>query len=154
MLVLIASFNVSDLIGRYLPLIEQMKLTSRTGLLIAAISRFLLVPAFYFTAKYGDQGWMIMLTSLLGLSNGHLTVSVLTEAPKGYKVGVGHFETAAVVVLQQSLLARVGFYLHCRCVPLQGPEQNALGNLLVLFLLAGIFVGAVSDWLWLIGKGW
>jgi hypothetical protein len=24
----------------------------------------------------------------------------------------------------------------------------------VLFLLAGIFVGAVSDWLWLIGKGW
>ncbi|XP_066394996.1 equilibrative nucleotide transporter 3-like isoform X2 [Miscanthus floridulus] len=119
-LVLIASFNVSDLIGRYLPLIEQIKLTSRTGLLIAVITRFLLVPAFYFTAKYGDQGWMIMLTSLLGLSNGHLTVSVLTEAPKGYK----------------------------------GPEQNALGNLLVLFLLAGIFVGAVSDWLWLIGKGW
>jgi len=39
-------------------------------------------------------------------------------------------------------------------VILQGPEQNALGNLLVLFLLAGIFVGAVSDWLWLIGKGW
>ncbi|KAG2646081.1 hypothetical protein PVAP13_2KG485400 [Panicum virgatum] len=86
----------------------------------SVISRFLLIPAFYFTAKYGDQGWMIMLTSLLGLSNGHLTVCVLTEAPKGYK----------------------------------GPEQNALGNLLVLFLLAGIFVGAVSDWLWLIGKGW
>jgi len=119
-LVLIASFNVSDLIGRYLPLIEQIKLTSRKGLLLAVISRFLLIPAFYFTAKYGDQGWMIMLTSLLGLSNGHLTVCVLTEAPKGYK----------------------------------GPEQNALGNLLVLFLLAGIFVGAVSDWLWLIGKGW
>ncbi|KAF8664459.1 hypothetical protein HU200_054631 [Digitaria exilis] len=111
-LVLIASFNVSDLIGRYLPLIEQIKLTSRKGLLIAVISRFLLIPAFYYTAKYGDQGWMIMLTSLLGLSNGHLTVCVLTEAPKGYK----------------------------------GPEQNALGNLLVLFLLAGIFIGAVSDW--------
>ncbi|KAF8669239.1 hypothetical protein HU200_051571 [Digitaria exilis] len=119
-LVLIASFNVSDLIGRYLPLIEQIKLTSRKGLLIAVISRFLLIPAFYYTAKYGDQGWMIMLTSLLGLSNGHLTVCVLTEAPKGYK----------------------------------GPEQNALGNLLVLFLLAGIFIGAVSDWLWLIGEGW
>ncbi|OEL33980.1 Equilibrative nucleotide transporter 3 [Dichanthelium oligosanthes] len=119
-LVLIASFNVSDLIGRYLPLIEQIKLTSKKGLMIAVISRFLLIPAFYFTAKYGDQGWMIMLTSLLGLSNGHLTVCVLTEAPKGYK----------------------------------GPEQNALGNLLVLFLLAGIFTGAVSDWLWLIGKGW
>ncbi|TVU38448.1 hypothetical protein EJB05_11819, partial [Eragrostis curvula] len=119
-LVLIASFNVSDLIGRYLPLIEKIKLTSRKGLQIAVISRFLLIPAFYYTAKYGDQGWMIMLTSFLGLSNGHLTVCVLTEAPKGYK----------------------------------GPEQNALGNLLVLFLLAGIFCGAVSDWLWLIGKGW
>ncbi|KAK3127368.1 hypothetical protein QOZ80_7AG0572290 [Eleusine coracana subsp. coracana] len=119
-LVLIASFNVFDLIGRYLPLIQHIKITSRKGLLIAVISRFLLIPAFYYTAKYGDQGWMIMLTSFLGLSNGHLTVCVLTEAPKGYK----------------------------------GPEQNALGNLLVLFLLAGIFCGAVSDWLWLIGKGW
>jgi hypothetical protein len=29
-----------------------------------------------------------MLTSFLGLSNGHLTVCVLAEAPKGYKVGV------------------------------------------------------------------
>ena len=87
-LVLIASFNVSGLIGRYLPLIEQIKLTSRKGLLLAVISRFLLIPAFYFTAKYGDQGWMIMLTSFLGLSNGHLTVCVLTEAPKGYKVGL------------------------------------------------------------------
>lgn len=63
-----------DLIGRYLPLIEQIKLRSRKGLLIAVVSRLLLVPAFYYTAKYGDQGWMIMLTSFLGLSNGYLTV--------------------------------------------------------------------------------
>ncbi|KAJ1434633.1 Equilibrative nucleoside transporter [Sesbania bispinosa] len=70
----------------------------------------------YFTAKYGDQGWMIFLTSFLGLSNGYLTVCVLTSAPKGYK----------------------------------GPEQNALGNLLVLFLLGGIFAGVTLDWLWLI----
>ena len=34
----------------------------------------------------------------------------------------------------------------------QGPEQNALGNLLVLCLLGGIFAGVVLDWLWLIGK--
>uniref|UniRef100_A0A804KM56 Uncharacterized protein n=1 Tax=Musa acuminata subsp. malaccensis TaxID=214687 RepID=A0A804KM56_MUSAM len=44
-----------------------------------------LIPSFYFTAKYGDQGWMIMLTSLLGLTIGYLTVCVLTEAPKGSK---------------------------------------------------------------------
>ncbi|KAL6955966.1 hypothetical protein U1Q18_045123 [Sarracenia purpurea var. burkii] len=94
------------------------ELESRRGITIAVLSRFLLVPAFYFTAKYGDQGWMIMLTSFLGLSNGYLTVCVLTSAPKGYK----------------------------------GPEQNALGNILVLFLLGGIFAGVTLDWLWLIGK--
>lgn len=119
-LVLIAMYNVWDLIGRYIPLFKCLKLESRKGLMIAILSRFLLVPAFYYTAKYGDQGWMIMLTSFLGLTNGYLTVCVLTSAPKGYK----------------------------------GPEQNALGNILVLFLLGGIFAGVTLDWLWLIGKGW
>lgn len=119
-LVLIAMYNVWDLIGRYMPLIKCLKLESRNGLMLVILSRFLLIPAFYFTAKYGDQGWMIMLTSFLGLSNGYLTVCVLTSAPKGYK----------------------------------GPEQNALGNILVLFLLGGIFAGVTLDWLWLIGKGW
>ncbi|KAK9156076.1 hypothetical protein Sjap_003556 [Stephania japonica] len=119
-LVLIAMYNVWDLIGRYVPLIDSIKLKSRKGLLLAAISRFALIPAFYFTAKYGDQGWMIFLTSFLGLTHGYLNVCVFTEAPKGYK----------------------------------GPEQNALGNLLVLCLLAGLFCGVTSDWLWLIGKGW
>ncbi|KAG8385638.1 hypothetical protein BUALT_Bualt03G0065900 [Buddleja alternifolia] len=118
--VLIAMYNVLDLIGRYVPLIECIKLESRKGLLIASLSRFLLVPAFYFTAKYGDQGWMIFLVSFLGLTNGYLTVCVLTTAPKGgYKA----------------------------------PEQNALGNLLVLFLLGGIFSGVALDWLWIIGNG-
>jgi hypothetical protein len=37
---------------------------------------------------------------------------------------------------------------------LQGPEQNALGNVLVACLLAGISTGVALDWLWLIGKGW
>ncbi|GJN35198.1 hypothetical protein PR202_gb23945 [Eleusine coracana subsp. coracana] len=32
-------------------------------------------------------GWMILLTSFLGLSHGYLAVCVITEAPKGYKVG-------------------------------------------------------------------
>ncbi|KAJ4729919.1 Equilibrative nucleotide transporter 3 [Melia azedarach] len=118
--VLIAMYNSGDLIGRYIPLVKCLKLESRKGLMVAIVSRFFFVPAFYFTAKYGDQGWMIMLTIFLGLSNGYLTVCVLTTAPKGYK----------------------------------GPEQNALGNLLVLFLIGGIFAGALLDLLWLIGKGW
>lgn len=119
-LVLIAMYNIWDLIGRYTPLIKFIRITSRKGLMVAIVSRFLFIPAFYFTAKYGDQGYMIMLTSMLGITNGHLTVCVMTAAPKGYK----------------------------------GPEQNALGNLLVTFLLAGIFSGVTLDWLWLIGKGW
>ncbi|XP_057796319.1 equilibrative nucleotide transporter 3-like isoform X3 [Salvia miltiorrhiza] len=117
-LVLIAMYNVWDLIARYLPLIECIRLESRKGLTVACLLRFLLVPCFYFTAKYGDQGWMIMLVSFLGLTNGYLTVCILTVAPRGYKA----------------------------------PEQNALGNLLVVFLLAGIFSGVVLDWLWIIGN--
>ncbi|RWW61162.1 hypothetical protein BHE74_00031804 [Ensete ventricosum] len=119
-LVLISMYNVWDLIGRYVPLIKCLKLTSRKGLMAATLARFLFIPAFYFTSKYGAEGWMIMLTSVLGLTNGYLTVCVLTDAPKGYK----------------------------------GPEQNALGNLLVAFLIAGLFSGVSLDWLWLIGKGW
>ncbi|KAJ0814881.1 putative equilibrative nucleoside transporter, MFS transporter superfamily [Helianthus annuus] len=118
--VLIAMFNVWDLVGRYIPLLQGAKLESRKGIVIAVFARFLLIPAFYFTAKYADQGWMIVLTSFLGLSGGYLTVCILTSAPKGYT----------------------------------GPEQNALGNILVSFLMGGIFIGVTSDWLWLIGKGW
>ncbi|KAL5713114.1 hypothetical protein ACHQM5_015222 [Ranunculus cassubicifolius] len=84
-IVLIASYNVLDLVGRYIPVINSLKLESRKGLMIAIISRFLLIPAFYFTAKYGDQGYMIMLTAILGLSNGYLTVCIFTAAPKNYK---------------------------------------------------------------------
>ncbi|TYI58175.1 hypothetical protein E1A91_D11G336000v1 [Gossypium mustelinum] len=105
-------------LGTWYPLVLIASYNSRKGLTIAILSRFLLIPAFYFTAKYGDQGWMILLVSFLGLTNGHLTVCVMTAAPKGYK----------------------------------GPEQNALGNILVLCLLIGIFAGVSLDWLWLIGK--
>lgn len=83
---MIAVYNMFDLIARYIPLIEKIKLKSRNGLMIATLSRFLFIPCFYFTAKYGDQGWMIMLVSVLGLTNGYLTVCVLTVAPQGYKV--------------------------------------------------------------------
>ncbi|KAL1214619.1 Equilibrative nucleotide transporter 3 [Cardamine amara subsp. amara] len=117
-LVLVAMYNCWDLVGRYTPLVKWLKIKDRKGLTVAVLSRFLLIPAFYLTAKYGDQGWMIMLISVLGLTNGHLSVCILTTAPTGYK----------------------------------GPEQNALGNLLVMFLLGGVFAGVALDWLWLIGK--
>ncbi|KAH9323441.1 hypothetical protein KI387_018080, partial [Taxus chinensis] len=82
---LIAMFNVGDLIGRYIPLIKVLKLERRPWLTIAAFSRLSFIPAFYFTAKYGDQGWMLVLCIFLGLSNGYLTICVFTLAPRGYK---------------------------------------------------------------------
>ncbi|KAF5956195.1 hypothetical protein HYC85_009051 [Camellia sinensis] len=111
-------YNVWNLISRYIPLVKCLEIKSRNGLMIATLSRFFLIPAFYFTANYGSQGWMIMLTSFLGLTNGYLNVCVLTQAPKGYK----------------------------------SPEQNALGNLLVLCIQGGILSGVALDWLWLIGS--
>ncbi|KAG7553036.1 Equilibrative nucleoside transporter [Arabidopsis thaliana x Arabidopsis arenosa] len=100
-LVLIAMYNWWDLVGRYTPMVKWLKVENRKGLTVAVLTRFLLVPAFYFTAKYGDQGWMILLVSVLGLTNGHLTVCILATAPRGYT----------------------------------GPEKNALGYLLVLFII-------------------
>lgn len=118
--VLIAMYNVGDLIGRYLPLIETINLENRRWLTVGTLARLGLIPCFYFTAKDGTQGWMLFLCIVLGISNGYLTVCIFTAAPKGYK----------------------------------GPEQNALGNLLVLFLILGLFGGSAAGWLWLIGKGW
>lgn len=57
------------------------KVSHVKGLIVATLPHFLLNPAFYFTAKYSDQGWMIMLTSLWGSSIGYFTVCVLTVAP-------------------------------------------------------------------------
>ncbi|KAF3563782.1 hypothetical protein DY000_02014028 [Brassica cretica] len=117
-LVLVAMYNCGNLVGRYTPLVEWLKIENRKGLTIATLSRFFLIPAFYFSAKFGDQGWMIMLVTFLGLTTGHLNVCILITAPKGYK----------------------------------GPEKNALGNLLVVFLTGGIVAGTSLCWLWLIGK--
>ncbi|WCJ29926.1 Equilibrative nucleotide transporter 6 [Euphorbia peplus] len=83
--VLITVSHTWDLVGRCLPLLKWLKLESRKGLMLAILARFLLIPAFYFTAKFGDQGWMILLTSFLRLTNGYFTVCVITVAPKGYQ---------------------------------------------------------------------
>ncbi|RVW76160.1 Equilibrative nucleotide transporter 3 [Vitis vinifera] len=77
-------FNVWDMISRYFPIVKCLRLPRR-GLMVGILIQFLFIPAFYFTAKYGDQGWMILLTSFLSIFNGYLTVCVFTNAPKGYK---------------------------------------------------------------------
>lgn len=125
-------YNVCDLIGRYIPLLKFLKLESRKKLTTAIVSRLLFVPAFYFTAKYGTQGWMIMLTSFLGLSNGYFTVCVLTSAPKGYKVGLlNNQKFQGVLEFMFRLINLVHFYFM-----FVGTGTKCLGK----------FVGVVSSW--------
>lgn len=81
-LVLVASYNGWDALSRYIPLIKYLKIESKKWITACVLMRFLFVPAFYFTAKNADQGWMIILTSILGLTNGYLTVCILAVKPK------------------------------------------------------------------------
>jgi len=62
-------------------MVKKLKMKSRKCLLITSLGRLLLIPAFNITGIYGSQGWMIFLMSVLGLSNGYLTVCVITSAP-------------------------------------------------------------------------
>lgn len=78
-LVLITCFNVCDALSRYTTMIKRLKMESGKWIIVFALARVLLVPAFYFTAKYADQGY---LTSFLGITNGYLTVCTLTGASK------------------------------------------------------------------------
>ncbi|KAK7256964.1 hypothetical protein RIF29_30605 [Crotalaria pallida] len=117
-LVLLTMFNVGDLISAYIPLIKCLELKSRKQIVIATLLRYLLIPAFYFTAKYGRQGWMIFLVLCMGLTHNYIIVSIFSHTPRGYK----------------------------------GPEQHAIGNILAVSVLSGIFAGSALDFLWLIGK--
>nr|ACN35201.1 unknown [Zea mays] len=75
-LVLIAAYNTGDLVGRCLPLARRLRLACRARITAAAAARFLLVPAFYLAGRWGGgQGYTILLTAVLGLSNGYLSTS-------------------------------------------------------------------------------
>ncbi|KAH0853944.1 hypothetical protein HID58_092761 [Brassica napus] len=99
-------------------LIYALTLSIFPGFLYENTGEHNLVHAFYFTAQSADQGWMVLLTSLLGLTNGYLTVCILANKPKS----------------KYNVL-----------------ETDALGNLLVSFMLGGIFAGVCLGWLWQIG---
>ncbi|CAF2133917.1 unnamed protein product, partial [Brassica rapa] len=81
-LVLITCFNVCDALSRYTTMIKRLKMESGKWIIACSLARVLIMPAFYFMAKYADQGWMMFLTSFLGITNGYLTVCTLTGASK------------------------------------------------------------------------
>ncbi|CAH2041864.1 unnamed protein product [Thlaspi arvense] len=68
-----------DLIARYIPLIESIRVVASNFVTLLAH------PCLLLHGKIWRPGWMILLVSFLGLTNGYLTVCVLTAAPKGYK---------------------------------------------------------------------
>lgn len=98
---LIAMYNCGDLLGRCIPLIKGLMLKSRPGLIVLTLIRFGLIPAFYFTAKYGTQGWMLFLCIALGISNGYITVCVFVEAPTGYTVSSCQILSSDVIFLRR-----------------------------------------------------
>ncbi|CAN7126677.1 unnamed protein product, partial [Brassica rapa subsp. narinosa] len=81
-LVLVTCFNLSDPLSRYITMVKPLKMQSGKVIVASVLARMLFLPAFYITARYADQGWMITLTSFLGISNGYLTVCVLTQTTK------------------------------------------------------------------------
>ncbi|GJU24700.1 equilibrative nucleotide transporter 3-like protein [Tanacetum coccineum] len=81
-LVLVTTYNVSNLAVRYVPLIKVLKMESRKGITVLVLSRFVFIPLFYFTSKYGDQGWMIVLVIFLGVTTGYPAMSIMTVAPQ------------------------------------------------------------------------
>lgn len=65
---------------------DCLRIKTRKFITIATFARVVLIPCFYFAGKSAAQGYMILLVSFLGITNGHLTVCVLRAAPEGYKV--------------------------------------------------------------------
>ncbi|PWA43681.1 equilibrative nucleotide transporter 3 [Artemisia annua] len=109
-LVLVTTYNVSNLAVRYVPLIKVLNLESRKGIMILVLSRFLFIPLFYFTSKYGDQGWMIVLVFFLGVTTGYPITCIMTLAPQSY-MGPERYALGNVLVLSLQIGCLIGISL-------------------------------------------
>lgn len=97
-LLLITSYNVSDLVGKSFTAIYVLKSIRKATW--ASISRLLFYPLF--TVCLHGSKWMktevpvVFLTFMLGLTNGYLTSVIMIQAPKS--VSPSEAEVAAVVM--------------------------------------------------------
>lgn len=82
-MLLIAAFNVADLVGKCVPPVAAF-LGDGGGLALAcSLLRLLFVPGFYAAARFGGGPLVIApLTLALGLSNGLLTSAAMVGAPQ------------------------------------------------------------------------
>eukprot|EP00878_Enallax_costatus_P041711 GHUV01048574.1.p2 GENE.GHUV01048574.1~~GHUV01048574.1.p2 ORF type:complete len:146 (+),score=28.65 GHUV01048574.1:584-1021(+) len=114
-IILITTFNISDLVGKNIPFCGLAPQPST--LLALSVLRVVFVPAFLLAGKYASGVAVLMaaLTVSLGFSNGFLTALLMTLAPASVEI----------------------------------QEAGLVENVMVFSLVAGLTVGAVAGWLWL-----
>lgn len=117
-ILLIFGYNVFDLVGKSLTLVYVIKnLKIVVG---GCVLRLLFFPLFFICLHgplvFRTEIPVMLLTCLMGFSNGYLTSVLMMLAPK-------------VVPLQQAEIA---------------------GVVMVLFLVAGLVVGSIVSWFWII----
>ncbi|XP_038890735.1 equilibrative nucleotide transporter 1-like [Benincasa hispida] len=117
-ILLIFGYNVFDLVGKSLTLVYVIK--NIKIVVGGCVGRLLFFPLF-FVCLHGPLVFrtevpVMLLTCLMGLTNGYLTSVLMMMAPK-------------VVQLQHA---------------------ESAGVLMVLFLVAGLVVGSVVSWFWIV----
>jgi equilibrative nucleoside transporter 1/2/3 len=126
-LVLIACFNLFDVVGKAAPALAPA-LAARAGgdaraLLTLALTRVLIVPAFVcvsarrgFEALSANELPCVLLVMALGWTNGWVGAVAMMAAPEAAEAS----------------------------------RREACGTVMVLFLLSGLTTGAFCGWLWLL----
>lgn len=80
---LIATFNCADCLGKWLPALPTLELASIKAIAACSAGRVFFIPLFYIAANSGASvGFIGILTVLLGVSNGFLTSAAFLAAPK------------------------------------------------------------------------
>lgn len=114
-------YNLFDLVGKFLPAFPRIFMTENTAVAIGGcVARALFYPLFYLCLHgptfFQSDTVVIILTCLLGLTNGYSTTIVMILAPKS--------------------------------VPLE--EAEVAGFLMVMFLLVGLALGSILEWVWVL----
>ncbi|KAK9832590.1 hypothetical protein WJX81_002002 [Elliptochloris bilobata] len=80
--ILILIYNLGDFAGKMTPvLVPAATVTAPAPIFACAAARLAFVPAYYFAARAGVAPAMMVLTGLLGISNGLTTVWAMVAAP-------------------------------------------------------------------------
>lgn len=144
-LILFTAYNFGDLSGKaFLPLPKRLaRLATDRALLLAAIARgAVFLPVYVAARELHAPAWVVVLVTLaLGLTNGYLTFVLMAVVPRRLARAHHHAGGAAEEEEEEedTDLDAGG-----------GADAEAIENLLVIALMTGLLLGALSSWLWLI----